>query len=56
MNHAGIDIANETFEVCLRRGDDIVCRGFTNKTAICDTLRRAFRGDRMIKPAHTQNF
>lgn len=33
MNHAGIDIANETFEVCLRRGDDIVCRGFTNTQA-----------------------
>jgi len=28
----------------------------SGETAICDTLRRSIRGDRMINPAHTQNF
>ena len=40
MNHAGIDIANETFEVCLRRGNAVACRGFDNTPA---GHRRAIR-------------
>ena len=30
MNLAGIDIANETFEICRRRSDGVACRSFAN--------------------------
>ncbi len=33
MNLAGIDIANESFEICLRCGDTIAHRGFNNTPA-----------------------
>ncbi|MEE4162033.1 MAG: IS110 family transposase [Woeseiaceae bacterium] len=33
MNLAGIDIANDTFEICLRRGDSVASRCFNNTNA-----------------------
>lgn len=33
MNLAGIDIANESFEICLRRGNGVASRSFNNSNA-----------------------